>query len=145
MLVVTLEWPLAYDDDIDLWTSAPGDDPVGFSRSHGLHFDLVRDDLGLSGDPLSRNMEMQVSRDSPAGEYVINAVMYNSHDMHFPVPVHVIVNYGNYDTVLLQADALLTYNGQEATIIRFTLDKHGHVTDINTLPKQLYFPAGGHE
>src|SRR5262245_27488074 len=52
-VIVELNWPPSYDDDVDLWVQGPGDVPVGYSNKSGMIFNLLRDDLGHSGDPNS--------------------------------------------------------------------------------------------
>lgn len=67
---------------------APGDIPVGYANKSGTILNLlVRDDLGKSGDPNSMNYEVSYGCDSLAGEYVVNAMLYCSHDHKYPVSV----------------------------------------------------------
>jgi hypothetical protein len=137
MLVITLTWgdPDVINADVDLWSEAPGDDPVGFSNSHGKYLDLVRDDLGKSGSPegTSRNMEMMFSRNAPSGEYAVNAVMFHSYDGKFPVPVEINVQCGMYNNTILIADGVLTHDKQEITVARFTIDDKCNISNINNL------------
>ncbi len=49
-IVVEVRWPDKIDADVDLWVQAPGDRPVGYSNRGGQVFNLLRDDLGHSGD-----------------------------------------------------------------------------------------------
>src|SRR4051794_3763581 len=57
-VIVEMTWPPNIDADVDLWVQAPGDVPVGYSDKSGIIFNLLRDDLGHSGDPNSMNYEV---------------------------------------------------------------------------------------
>src|SRR6266436_4657897 len=86
-VIVEIFWDKAIDADVDLWVQAPGDVPVGYSNKAGMIFNLLRDDLGHSGDPVSMNYEISYGRGLWPGEYTVNAHLYRSADGHFPVPV----------------------------------------------------------
>jgi hypothetical protein len=145
-LTVQMTWDREADADVDLWCLGP-DEPhaVGFSSPHGHHFDLVRDDLGRSGDPESRNMEIAFARGAPAGEYIVNAMLYASHDNKLPVHVQVELIDGHNET-LLHRTAELTYPTQEITVARFRLDDHGALVanSVNDLYRPLYAAGGRH-
>src|ERR1700747_2718651 len=91
-VIVDIHWDDKVDADVDLWVQAPGDVPVGYSNKAGMIFNLLRDDLGHSGDPVSMNYEVAYGRGHWAGEYVVNAMLYRSHDHKFPVPAHIRVS-----------------------------------------------------
>jgi hypothetical protein len=141
-VIVELHWDDKVDADIDLWVQAPGDVPVGYSNKSGMIFNLLRDDLGHSGDPLSMNYEIAYGRGLWPGEYVVNAHFFRSADGHFPVAVNakVSVRASNGEiNNLLQRTVELTYVGQEKTIFRFRLDSHGNLVpgSVNDLYKPL--------
>lgn len=136
LMTVQLTWDLQSNSDVDLWVKSPGDDPVGFMRMHGRDFDLIRDDLGRKMDSDSRNLEMAVARNVQPGEVVINAMMYSSYDERFPVHVKVEVRYG--DRQVISGDGVLTYGGQEITLMRLLVGPHGTVTYENNLSTHLY-------
>ena len=127
-VIVELKWPTDIDADVDLWVQGPGDRPVGYSSKSGMIFNLVRDDLGRSGDPNSMNYEVSYGRGHWAGEYVVNAMLYRSYDHKYPVAVHILVSlqdaHGQVQQIL-QSDLKLTFEGQETTAFRFKLDGHG--------------------
>jgi hypothetical protein len=146
-VIVELTWPQGYDDDVDLWVQGPGDVPVGYSNKSGMIFNLLRDDLGHSGDPNSMNYEVEYGRGHWPGEYVVNAMLYRSHDHKLPVPAHVRVSLQDQQGEVhqvLQADAQLAYEGQETTMFRFRLDGHGDFVagSMNRIHKNLR-NAGG--
>jgi len=141
-VIVDIHWDDKIDADVDLWVQAPGDVPVGYSNKSGMIFNLLRDDLGHSGDPLSMNYEIAYGRGLWPGEYTVNAHLYRSADGHFPVPVLAKVSVRGADgevTNLLRASVDLNYVGQEITIFRFKLDDKGHLVpgSLNRIHKAL--------
>ena len=141
-VIVDIHWDDKFDADVDLWVQAPGDVPVGYSNKSGIVFNLLRDDLGHSGDPLSLNYEIAYGRGLQPGEYTVNAHLYRSSDGRFPVPVTARVSVRGADgeiTNLLRSQVHLDYVGQETTIFRFTLDDKGHLVpgSVNRLHKDL--------
>src|SRR6266404_754881 len=146
-VIVEMFWDKAIDADVDLWVEAPGDVPVGYSNKSGVIFNLVRDDLGKGGDPNSMNYEVAYGRGHWAGEYVVNAMLYRSHDHKFPVPAHIRVSLqdgkGQVQEIL-QSDVKLAFEGQETTAFRFKLDGHGsfEAGSMNRIHKNLR-NAGG--
>lgn len=141
-VIVDIHWDDKIDADVDLWVQAPGDVPVGYSNKAGMIFNLLRDDLGHSGDPVSMNYEIAYGRGLWAGEYTVNAHLYRSADNHFPVPVIAKVQVRGSDGIvknLLQSAVQLDHVGQETTIFRFQLDDKGHLVpgSLNRIHKDL--------
>ena len=141
-LIVDLHWDDKIDADVDLWVQAPGDVPVGYSNKSGMIFNLLRDDLGHSGDPVSMNYEIAYGRGLWPGEYTVNAHLYRSADNHFPVPVLAKVSVRGPDgevNNVLRSQVQLDYVGQETTIFRFQLDDKGHLVpgSLNRVHKDL--------
>ena len=141
-VIVDIHWDDKIDADVDLWVQAPGDVPVGYSNKAGMIFNLLRDDLGHSGDPVSMNYEIAYGRGLWAGEYTVNAHLYRSADEHFPVPVIAKVQVRSSDGIvknLLQSAVQLDHVGQETTIFRFQLDDKGHLVpgSLNRIHKDL--------
>ena len=141
-LIVDIHWDDKVDADVDLWVQAPGDVPVGYSNKSGIIFNLLRDDLGHTGDPLSMNYEISYGRGLWPGEYTVNAHLYRSGDGHFPIPVLAKVAVRGSEgevTNILRSTVDLTYVGQETTIFRFQLDDKGHLLQgsVNRIHKDL--------
>ena len=141
-VVVEMFWDKASDADVDLWVQAPGDVPVGYSNKSGIIFNLLRDDLGHSGDPVSMNYEIAYGRGLWPGEYTVNAHLYRSADGHYPVPVTAKVSVQGQDGAvrpILQSTVDMTFVGQETTIFRFKLDDKGAVVpgSVNRVHKEL--------
>lgn len=141
-VIVDIQWDNTIDADIDLWVEAPGDVPVGYSNKSGIIFNLLRDDLGHSGDPNSMNYEVAYGRGRWAGEYTVNAHLYRSADHRFPIKVMARVQLQTPEGLvrnLTQSTVELTHIGQESTIFRFRLDDKGELVDgsLNRLHKEL--------
>ena len=140
-VVVELTWAKDTDADVDLWVQAPGDVPVGYSSKSGVIFNLLRDDMGRSGDPNSMNYEVAYGRGQWAGEYVVNAMLYRSRDKKLPLPatIKVALRTNNSVQQVLQSTVELGFEGQETTVFRFKLDDHGAFLpdSVNRLHKPL--------
>ncbi len=141
-VIVDLHWDDKVDADLDLWVQAPGDVPVGYSNKSGVVFNLLRDDLGRSGDPVSMNYEIAYGRGLWPGEYTVNAHFYRSLDNHFPVNAVAKVSVRGPDgdvTNVLRSEFELTHVGQETTVFRFQLDDKGHLVpgSFNRIHKEL--------
>ena len=141
-VIVEVHWDDKIDADVDLWVQAPGDVPVGYSNKSGIVFNLLRDDLGHSGDPLSMNYEVAYGRGLWSGEYTVNAHLYRSVDHRFPISVLATVSVHDPEGrvhKLLQSTIELDYVGQETTIFRFKLDEKGNLVagSLNRIHKDL--------
>lgn len=132
-----LQWTKTADADVDLWVAAPGNPAVGYSHPSDVHCNLLRDDLGRASDSESRNMELTVCRGLPDGEWIVNAMLYASHDQRFPVRATVSLIIAQQ--TVIERSVELEHDGDEETMFRFTTE-HGHVVpgSINQLPKMLF-------
>ncbi len=147
-VIVELHWDRGVDADVDLWVQGPGDVPVGYSNKGGAIFNLVRDDLGHSGDPNSMNYEVSYGRGRWAGEYVVNAHLYRSGDGKFPIPLTAVVSVQGEDgqvRQIVRSDTELRSQGQEITIFRFRLDQKGELIpgSLNRIHKELRAALSG--
>jgi hypothetical protein len=141
-VIVELRWDQQVDADVDLWVQGPGDVPVGYSNKAGIMFNLLHDDLGRSGEPLSMNYEVAYGRGRIAGEYAVNLHLYRATDHRLPVPATVKVSIQGPDGLVrqaLQSDVALAFEGQETTAFRFRLDEHGEFmpASVNRVHKEL--------
>jgi|TARA_Y100000287_G_scaffold50485_1_gene39429 hypothetical protein len=149
--IVKINWPSDSPDDIDLWMRDPLGNYVGFkSKDVGL-MALSRDDLGTSNDTVydpkgkpiivHRNEEMVTIRGIVPGEYIVNvhfynekiAVLKNGEKNYNPMPVQVEVQKINPYNVVYAREVTLDRKGQEVTVVRFTINEDGSVTNFNTL------------
>jgi hypothetical protein len=142
-VIVEAKWDDKADADVDLWVQAPGDRPVGYSNLSGRVFNLLRDDLGHSGDPHSMNYEVAYGRGMPAGEYIANVHMYRGISVSFPVRVRVTASLKSGPGVMARQIATATvelrHENEEVTAFRFTLDSKGQlvVGSINNVFREL--------
>lgn len=130
-IAASIAWP-AGSTDIDLWVSGPGEKvAIGYSNKSGKLWSLLRDDLGTANDISPVNMENAFARETPAGEYVVNAHCYSCSDV---TTAHVEVALNGR---LLVSTNLDLKPKQERTVVRFTLDGQGRLAGSNTVFKPL--------
>lgn len=142
-LIAEIRWPDDCSSDVDLWVQGPVSKPVGYSNSSGMVFNLLRDDLGTSGDLSNLNYENAFTRGLPDGDYAINLHLYgHSGGCALPIPVDVSVHLQDKPPkqlmVVHKGRTLLSRVGEETTVIRFSLRDGGLVSDSkNTVPIAL--------
>ena len=144
--IVTVTWPDMNPNDIDTWIEDPGGNRVWFRQREGAMMHLDRDDRGLSNDSIvvngqqvvnPLNQEVVTIRGFAPGEYVVNVFYYDSKDGQ-PVPVNVsVVKVNPRAEVVFYGTVNLARKGDEATAVRFSVDRDGRVTGVNTLAKTL--------
>jgi hypothetical protein len=147
-VIVELRWAPEIDADVDLWVQGPGDVPVGYSNKGGAIFNLVRDDLGHSGDPNSMNYEVAYGRGKWPGEYVVNAHLYRSADGKLPIPITATASVQGADGQVhevVRSATELSFQGQEVTVFRFRLDEQSEMAagSLNRIHKDLRAAASG--
>jgi hypothetical protein len=145
-MLITATWPDLMADDIDMYVEDPQGNVVWYhSREQGLvHLD--RDDRGnyrdvimINGQEVQSplNQETVTVRGFVPGEYVINVYFYLAAGLD-TVPVTVKVEKLNPSASVVHYSTVnLTRQGQEETMVRFTLDAQGNVSDVNSRPKSL--------
>ncbi|MGH7102904.1 MAG: hypothetical protein ACREFJ_10960 [Acetobacteraceae bacterium] len=145
-IIVQMRWQKSADADVDLWVKAPGDEAVGYSHMSDAHCNLLRDDLGRTLDPESRNQEMVVCRGIDPGEWVVDAMLYRSYDDQVPIKVTVTVREGPLLTEILDRTIELQSQGQQVTLWRFRIDARDHLApdSANHLPMRLYGGGEAH-
>ncbi len=142
-VIVEVRWADGLNADVDLWVQAPGDRPVGYSNKGGQIFNLLRDDLGGSGDQTDLNYEVAFTRGTPPGDYTVNLHLYRNASGQFPVEAEVSVGVkptaGGAVRKIASKRAMLATLGQELTVLRFSLDREGQVIlgSIHDLPRPL--------
>jgi len=144
-VVVQVEWPPGIEADVDLWVQAPGDVPVGYSNKGARIFNLLRDDLGSVADTTPLNIEYAYSRGQPAGEYTVNLHLYRNWGADGPIVCKVRIMARGENGVALQIfsrEVVLTHQGQEITVQRFTLDDKGRVVGESQIPRFIRSGAG---
>lgn len=142
-VIIEIKWPDDLDTDVDLWVQGPGDVPVGYSNKGGKLFNLLRDDLGKSNDATTINYENSFSRGIVEGEYTINLHLYRNVSGVLPITVIVVVsvkeNPDESTKQILTRTVDLLSVGQEITVFRFELNKHGKldVESVHDIYKSL--------
>lgn len=142
-VIIEIQWPDDLDTDVDLWVQGPGDVPVGYSNKGGKLFNLLRDDLGKSNDATTINYENSFSRGIVEGEYTVNLHLYRNVSGVLPITVIVVVSVkenpdASTKQILTRTVDLLSV-GQEITVFRFELNKHGKldVESVHDIYKSL--------
>jgi hypothetical protein len=117
-----------------------------------MHLD--RDDRGSSNNTIVVNgkkvvnplrQEVTTIRRIIPGEYVANVHYYETkeldpNDPKAGKPVEAtltVIKVNPKAEVVFYGQATLDTRGKEATLVRFTIDPSGAVTNINTIPKSL--------
>lgn len=144
--VVTVSWPDNDPNDIDVWASGPDGTKVWYKKAQDGLMHLDRDDRGLANDtqmvngkkiqnPL--NQEVLTIRGRPPGEFIIN-VHYFKSETKSEIPVTIYLAEVNPTMkVLHYQTATLVNEGDEKTLVRFTIAPDGSVNNINQLQKSL--------
>jgi len=145
--IITLTWDTT--DDVDLWVENPLGDRLYFRRKEIRMAHLDRDDLGDVNDSVilpngtrieyDYNQEIATIRGNIAGQWVVNAHMYDKDDpSNVPANVEVKIEKLNpMVTTVAYKKIKMTKKWQEVTIARFTLTDSGTVIKVSELPKKL--------
>lgn len=144
--MITTTWPDNNPNDVDTWVEDPRGERVWFRAREVGMMHLDRDDRGLANDVIvvngqqivnPLNQEVVTIRGYMPGEYTVNVHYYESKDKE-AVPVSVaVVKVNPRAEIVFNGSSTLQRSGDEATMLRFTVDAEGRVRDINTLPKKL--------
>lgn len=144
--IVTVTWPDMDPNDIDTWVQDPAGNLVWFRAREGGMMHLDRDDRGMTNDTIvidgrqivnPLNQEVVTIRGFAPGEYTVNVHYYDSKNGQ-PVTVNVsVVKVNPRASVVFYGSVDLARKGDEATAVRFTVDRDGEVRDVNTLPKSI--------
>ena len=150
--MVIMEWNAKSNYDIDLWMQDPLDTIVGFPNKESGWLHLDKDDLGASNDTVVMrdgtsktiylNREIMTVRGIAPGEYIVNIHLYSTKGRNTgPMPVHVEILKINPYGEVYNGMTTLNINGQEETVLRFTVNQAGDVISQNKLQKRF---AGKH-
>ena len=141
--MVTVSWPDHNPNDIDAWVMEPSGKVLWFRQRDAGMLHLDRDDRGAKNNTLIVNgreisspyrQEIVTLRGVVPGEYVVNAHYYESVDK-LPVDVSAtVVKINPQAEIVYTGTVQIPRKGDERTLVRFTLDASGRVTDLNTRP-----------
>ena len=144
--IITTTWPDDNDDDIDTYVQDPTGNVVWYHSMQKGFVTLDRDDRGNYLDEvtvngvthhIALNQETVTIRGILPGDYAIN-VYHFTNPSAAAVPVTVKVEKINPKLSVVYYDTLvLDHKGDEKTVVRFSLDKDGTVSGINTVPVSL--------
>jgi hypothetical protein len=144
--IVTVTWPDMDPNDIDTWVQDPGGNLVWFRAREGGMMHLDRDDRGVANDTIvingqqvvnPLNQEVVTVRGFAPGEYTVNVFYYETKNGQ-PVTANVsVVKVNPRAEVVFYGSVPLQRKGDEGTAVRFTVDREGAVTGVNTLAKTL--------
>lgn len=135
-IVYTIVWPKG-NFDVDLWVKGPADQSaIGYSNTHGVQTDLLRDDLGDTTDFTDLNSETSVSRGIVPGRYTVNVHAYRV--SQFPMKVDLEIRLSpesgkGSSREIATATIELRSRGQERTMLSFDLDAEGNASGFSTV------------
>ena len=149
--MVTVSWPDNNPNDIDTWVQEPSGKVLWFRQRDAGLLHLDRDDRGAKNATVLVNgrefsspirQEIVTLRGVLPGEYVVNAHYYDSKDQ-MPVDVTVtVVKVNPQAEIVFNGTQQIPATGDERTLVRFTLDDTGQVTDLNTRPLTIVQRVG---
>lgn len=149
--IITISWPDGNPNDIDAWVNEPSGKTLWFRQRDAGLLHLDRDDRGEKNSSVLVNgrvvsspirQEIVTVRGIAPGEYVVNAHYYDSRDQQ-PVDVSVSVVKVNPEAqIVFTGTQQIPRKGDERTLVRFTLDDSGSVTDFNTRPLTIVQRTG---
>jgi hypothetical protein len=149
--MVTVSWPDNNPNDIDTWVQEPSGKVLWFRQRDAGLLHLDRDDRGAKNATVLVNgrefsspirQEIVTLRGVLPGEYVVNAHYYDSKDQ-MPVDVTVtVVKVNPQAEIVFNGTQQMPAKGDERTLVRFTLDDTGQVTDLNTRPLTIVQRVG---
>ena len=149
--MITVAWPDGNPNDVDTWVMEPSGKVLWFRQRDAGLLHLDRDDRGAKNATVLVNgrefsspirQEIVTLRGVLPGEYVVNAHYYDSKDQ-MPVDVSVtVVKVNPQAEIVFNGTQQIPAKGDERTLVRFTLDEAGQVTDLNTRPLTIVQRVG---
>lgn len=151
--IITVTWPTDKPVDIDTHLQNPAGQNIWYSQKDKGLMHLDRDDRGNYDDTVNipgmkpinypDNREIVTIRGVIPGEYTLNLHFYSNRDYqtqtnHKNVPVKVTIEKLNPTLQLkFSKKVVMIDRGHELTVVRFTLDKDGNITETNDLQKRF--------
>lgn len=141
--IITVSWDDENKDDIDTWCRDPEGNIASFRQKEIGVMHLDRDDMGLTNDKIvlatgdvievKTNREVLTIRGIHPGEFIVNLHLYNKRNTE-PTEVKVDVMKLNPYYTIATKTVTLHKQGEELTVIRFTVGADGDVSDISDIP-----------
>ena len=151
--MITVTWPINFQDDIDTWTEDPIGNVIWYKDLDEGFTHLDRDDLGSINDTITMpdgkivtlpyNEEKTSIRGFIPGEWVFNLHYYSKRTLksgliHDGVPVDVKIEKLNpISKIIYFKRFLLKVPWEEVTVTRFTMLANGDTINWNQMPKTL--------
>ncbi len=145
-MLITVHWPSALGNDIDIWVMDPIGNMVGYkgvNRDAGF-MSLERDDLGDSNDTLdvggqkfrvNENSEVVPIRKMIPGEYHVSIHYYSNKVPTLVTPVTVkLIKVNPIFKIVYIKKALLESVNDESAFFRFTIDDKGKLLRVEEEP-----------
>lgn len=144
--LISLDWPDNHPDDFDIFVQDPLGNIVWFRRREAGFMLLDRDDRGgvndfvlVNGQKVltSTRQELVSIRGIVAGEYTVNVYHFAALTGQ-AVPVTVTVQKLNPMVKIVAKETVeLDRGGAEKTVVRFTLDASGAVTETSHIERSI--------
>jgi len=149
--MITVAWPDHNPNDIDTLVLEPGGKLLWFRQRDAGLLHLDRDDRGAKNNSVlvdgrqltsGARQEIVTLRGLVPGEYVVNAHYYESLDQQ-PVDVTVtVVKINPQAEVVFTGTQRILAKGEERTLVRFSINEAGLVTQVGTQPRSIVLRSG---
>ena len=140
--LITADWPVALDSDVDLWIVGPEKKPVFYGARETGCVSLDRDSLGYSTSEITladgslaqseSNKETATIRCIAPGHYDVGVNLYSDRELAkgaTSIPVRVEVTGLNPQvTTLFAGNVALENVGQTINVVSFDLSHDGRIT-----------------
>ena len=140
--LITADWPVALDSDVDLWLVGPDRKPVFYGSREAGCASLDRDSLGFSTSQITladgstaqseSNKETTTIRCLAPGHYDVGVNLYSDRELakgKASIPVRVeITGLNPQVTTLFAKDVALETVGQTINVASFELGLDGQIT-----------------
>lgn len=151
--LIILDWAANANTDIDLWVQDPAGNIVSFRAKQAGTMHLDKDDMGKVTDVYTKadgqvqvvniNQEIVTIRGVPAGEFLVNLHLYRLEgepEKMYPINVQIIKL--NPFSKAFEGRLMLTKQGEEVTVTRFTVSTEGEIVDLDDTPARFINTSG---
>jgi uncharacterized protein YfaP (DUF2135 family) len=139
--LITADWPVALDSDVDLWLVGPDKKPVFYGSREAACASLDRDSLGYSTSQITladgstaqseSNKETTTIRCLAPGRYDVGVNLYSDRELAkgaSAIPVRVeITGLNPQVTTVFAKDVALENVGQTINVVSFDLNLGGEI------------------
>jgi hypothetical protein len=139
--LITADWPVALDSDVDLWLVGPDKKPVFYGAREAACASLDRDSLGYSTSQITladgstaqseSNKETTTIRCIAPGHYDVGVNLYSDRELakgKASIPVRVeITGLNPQVTTVFAKDVALDQVGQTINVVSFELALDGQI------------------